>query len=134
MYLEGRIREELLEDLKAKLIDKGCRSYDDFKNIYSNKGIDISLELTPGDQLSVEKSVARHFVSNLEQIFIGGAVATIKPTDDPNVINVVIENKTGMESLFLHITEDEEAEGKQLSNKKQFIITNIKIRSNELFD
>ena len=134
MYLEGRIREELLEDLKAKLIDKGCRSYDDFKNIYSNKGIDISLELTPGDQLSVEKSVARHFVSNLEQIFIGGAVATIKPTDDHSIINVEIENTTGMKSLFLHITENEGTQGNKLSNKYQSIITNIKIRSDELFD
>ena len=134
MYLEGRIREEIINDLKAKLIDEGCRTYEGFKNKHSNKGIDISLELTPGDQLSVEKSVARHFFSNLEQIFIGGADATIKPIDDPSIINVVIENTTGMESLFLHITENEKTQGNKLSNKYQSIITNIKIRSNEIFD
>lgn len=76
----------------------------------------------------------RHFSSNLEQIFIGGAVATIKPTNDPNIINVEIENTTGMESLFLHITENEGTQGNKLSNKYQSIITNIKIRSDELFD
>ncbi|MBR6250742.1 MAG: hypothetical protein IKR17_06060 [Bacteroidales bacterium] len=76
----------------------------------------------------------RHFSSNLEQIFIGGAVATVKPTDDPSIINVEIENLTGMKSLFLHITKDIEIPGTQLSNKKQLIITNIIIREDELFN
>lgn len=134
MYLEGRIREEIINDLKAKLIKDGCRTYDDFKNIYSDDGVKISLELTPGEQLSIGQSVERHFFSNLEQIFIGGAVATIKPTDDPSIINVEIENTTGMKSLFLHITENEGTQGNKLSNKYQSIITNIKIRSDELFD
>ena len=134
MYLEGRIREELLEDLKAKLIDKGCRSYDDFKNRCSDDGIPIPLELTPDKNLSILQSVKRHFSSNLEQIFIGGAVATVKPTDNPSIINVEITNTTGMRSLFLHITKDIEIPGTQLSNKKQLINTNIIIREDELFN
>ena len=133
-YLEGRIREEIINDLKKTLIKEACNAYEDFKNRYSEDGVIIPLELTPGEQLSIGQSVERHFFSNLEQIFIGGAVATIKPTDDPSIINVEIENTTGMRSLFLHITKDIEIPGTQLSNKKQLIITNIIIREDELFN
>lgn len=84
--------------------------------------------------MSIEQSVERHFSSNFEQIFIGGARATIKPTGDPSIINVEIENTTGIKSLFLHISEDEKTQGNRLSNKKQIVISNVKIQGYELFE
>ena len=125
---------EMVNHELLSLYKNGCRTYDDFKNLYSNKWVTISLELTPDKNLSTQQSVERHFSSNLEQIFIGGAVATIKPTDDPSIINVEIENTTGMKSLFLHITDNETIQGNRLSNKKQIVISNIKIQGYELFE
>ena len=133
-YLESRIQKEIIKDTKKELKIKDCRTYDDFKKRYSDNGILISLELTPGKNLSILQSVKRHFSSNLEQIFIGGAVATVKPTDNPRIINVEIENTTGMESLFLHITDNETIQGNRLSNKKQIVISNIKTQEYELFE
>ena len=125
-YLRGRISKEIRDDLLKNLEENGSTLEQFMNRKYSIKKNALSLELTPGGNLSVLSSIGRHITSNLEQLFVGGAkVETIKPVDKKSLVEVKISNVTGMNSLFLHMAEDVNRTGNtktKLSNIRQDMV------------
>jgi len=92
----------------------------------------MELELTPGNGLGIRESFVRHFNSNLEHIYIGGAAARVFPTENKSIVKVVVSNITGKNSLFLYVATDSKrnnynASNEALSNITQVLIFNITI-------
>lgn len=105
-YLRGRLSVEIKNDLRQYL-ESNEISRTDFMQGKVKIDEYLYLELTPGKDLPIKESIKRHITSNLEQIFIGGAViSSIEPYDQKSIVKVTVKNTTGMNSLFLHLTDD----------------------------
>lgn len=82
----------------------------------------------------IASSIAKHALSNLSQIFVGGAVSIVYPTEKKYRVHIVISNTTGKKSLFLHLAKDKERKTKpyeKLSNIKQIISFDLFIDENK---
>lgn len=112
-YLKGWVIEDLYKQIYLKFDKEHCSG---------NIGIGFS-----PDDVSLSDFIYRHEASNICQFFVGGAIATIIPSDEKNMVIVIIKNTTGKKSLFLHLANDTETIGSKLSNKNQIIIFKLRL-------
>ncbi|MDD6357780.1 MAG: hypothetical protein PUG15_06780, partial [Bacteroidales bacterium] len=130
-FIEGRILKEVYNDFYYQIEKNKC-SYDKFKN----SEITISLEFSPDNTKTFLESIQKHIDSNLSQFFIGGAIARIRATEEPNWVIVEVINYTSRKSLMFHIANNYEREkGKivPLSTIGQRIIFKMKIDTNKFY-
>jgi len=130
-FIEGRILKEVYNDFYYQIEKNKC-SYDKFKN----SEITISLEFSPDNTKTFLESIQKHIDSNLSQFFIGGAIARIRATEEPNWVIVEVINNTSRKSLMFHIANNYEREkGKivPLSTIGQRIIFKMKIDTNKFY-
>lgn len=96
----------------------------------------LSLEFSPDNTKTFLESIQKHIDSNLSQFFIGGAIARIRATEEPNWVIVEVINYTSRKSLMFHIANNYEREkGKivPLSTIGQRIIFKMKIDTNKFY-
>lgn len=111
--IESKVKELFIEYIHNKKL-----TFDGFKK-KGNENI-IFLNFSPTSPSSLVPAYYGHKYSNLSQLFVGGATAFVTNIgESKNKFNVTINNETSKNSLFLHISENEETENDKMRTIKQ---------------
>jgi hypothetical protein len=109
-FISGRVLHEV-EGTLVKEMKK--RTAAEFKK----DGINFPLPFSPG-HTNFPESVVKHLSSNFTQLFVGGATVFVTATEDPNIVDLKIENRTTRYSLNLHSGGNYSRDGKDGNQEK----------------
>lgn len=120
-FAQALLKDRMIKEIMEETLKLLRQTNYDFVNRPDSKDLKLDLEFSPTSLTYAIEGIDKHLDSNLAQIFVGGTFALVRIKNKK--LEGYIYNKTGRNSLMLHITDN--IERKNIIDEKEVRLSTI---------